>query len=548
MWLPPSRPPGWGVNHIEPRIPWDGAPRAPRRWQAEALPKLQEALRARKKPIIQATTGAGKSILISEACWLTLPKAQAQGRAIVVGVPSQSLVRQFAPTIQARCGASNVGMYFADKKDAHKPIVVVCYASLPQLAVDLALIRPKSPEPLLMICDEVHKSECDRVHQGVQALRPRSICGLTATPFRADKGESITLFDHLAYQYTMGQAIRDGVLVRDEWRWDTEGGDVNEQVLRMIRAELYPGGSYIGPGVVSAVSIADAEDFAQTLRMADFPAEAVHSNLTPKEGRRRIEDLQAGKLRAVVHCSMLAEGVDYPWLRWIALRRPVSSPVRFLQEAGRVLRSDPSNPEKTFGLILDPHNIAGELGLLFDPAIGSADSLEEAILREGEPADPNRPKESQPLPPGKAVELATQWTQRIALVLEAEGITQPPSSSRRWRSAPCTTRQVEAIQGTEGRKGLIRMIRYLPEEIRAPIRLLSEQAHTLQSGACSDLINILLGVAECTKQERQWWATKAGERPTPWVWPKDVQVPTLKMEAREQLEDQLSLRTSLVTA
>jgi superfamily II DNA or RNA helicase len=61
---------------------------------------------------------------------------------------------------------------------------------------------------------------------------------------------------------------------------------------------------------------------------------------------------------------MLSEGVDMPWLMWMALRKGRGSRVEFLQEFGRPLRAYPG---KTEAVIFDPneatldHNLNGWL-------------------------------------------------------------------------------------------------------------------------------------------------------------------------------------------
>ena len=40
-------------------VPWEGAPRPPRKWQAEAMPIILDALRSDRRGIVAVATGGG---------------------------------------------------------------------------------------------------------------------------------------------------------------------------------------------------------------------------------------------------------------------------------------------------------------------------------------------------------------------------------------------------------------------------------------------------------------------------------------------------------
>jgi hypothetical protein len=63
---------------------------------------------------------------------------------------------------------------------------------------------------------------------------------------------------------------------------------------------------------------------------------------------------------------MLQEGVDLPWLRWLCLRRPAASRVRFAQEVGRVLRAAPGKAE---AVIFDPHDLFASHALSYEAVL-----------------------------------------------------------------------------------------------------------------------------------------------------------------------------------
>jgi superfamily II DNA or RNA helicase len=464
--------------------PWDGAPRPPRRWQAEALPILMRALREGRRPVISAATGSGKSVLLSEVTYLAAERARGTTDVVLISTSTQDLVRQLSATIAERCGAERVGQFYADRKEPGRPIVVACNPSLPALARELAAA---GRAVRVMIADECHLSEADTARTSVQALAPRFLLGCTATAWAPGKARGLTLFSDVAYRYTLQQALADGVLV--PWRvvnYDGEGSDdaddVCEGFVRQAR----------GPGIISAQSIDDAEAFAARLCANGLPVAATHSQLGWRESGRRRDALRSGELRALVHVAMLVEGVDYPWLRWLIVRRPSASARRFVQEIGRVLRTDPSAPPddpKQYATIYDPHDLFGTLGLVHPERIGDcAAQLEQAMQHEASGSGGTAPRE--PMPRAVAVDQISRWGRATLFALWQAGLAEAPVKARSWRSGFPTAKQLAAIER------LAHGARYLPEPSRGAIKALCRCAPELTAGGVSDAISVLAALLD----------------------------------------------------
>jgi superfamily II DNA or RNA helicase len=458
---------------------WDACPWQPRRWQREALPLAVEAVRARKRVVISAIMGAGKSVAIGALVGLAADKPGA--RPVVVGVPTQALVRQIAATLEQRL-PGKVGQWYADRKRIGA-VTVACYDSLPGLALEL--LARGTPCGLL-VCDEVHQTQADSVRQAVALLAPTGAIGFTATPFRSDERERLELWDEVAYTYTLADALTDGVLV--PWRtvnYDGSGEDDTDHVV----SEMILGHAR-GPGIVSALSIEDAEAYAGILRDRGHKAEAIHSAMPRAARDLRVEWLRScppGETRCLVHVALLSEGVDFPWLRWLGLRRPVEARVRFVQELGRVLRSHPGKAE---ALVLDPHDLLGYHGIAHAPAVGACTETLDAR----EPREALTPIEREPphLRPAVAVDAATRWARSLLLSLQAAGLAAPLRPSG-WRTNAPSEKQIETLQRTYRRAA-----RLVPEAHRPALRVLArpEIARGLQRGAVSDLIGTLFAVLD----------------------------------------------------
>lgn len=413
-----------------------------RRWQSEALPVVIAALRQHKRPVVSAFMGAGKSVFLAA---LIAQSKEQPGRGVVVAAPRANLVEQLAGTLRKVLGVDQVGCWYEAEKEGGRRVTVSTYQSLPTLC---AAWQASGRSPSLVVCDEVHGTEAKGVQQAITRLdalaggRWVSRVGLTATPFRSSKRESLTLWDEAVYTYTWREGIADGVIV--PWRivrWDgTDGADAEDvdQICTdmLIRADIWP-------TLASANTIGGAESFAAILTGSNIPAAAVHSELTPRQVKSRIEALKAGQLKVLVHVAMLAEGADFPWLKGLMLRRRVSARVRFVQEVGRVLRSYPG---KTEGVVFDPFDLMGELGMTHDEAIG------EVLDGEGEVQDEReadfRERGTAASPMAVAVMPISGWLADVCMALEPHGLKAPRPG--RWRRDAATPAQVKAARGMAG--------------------------------------------------------------------------------------------------
>jgi hypothetical protein len=512
-------------------VPWAGAPWTPRAWQAAALPAIQASLRNNKRGLVWAVTGAGKSRLIAELCYLAAARSTG-AETVVISTPSEDLVQQLSDTIAARCGTKRVGVFYGKRKNPKRPIVVTCNPSLLALAVELAALGRKAR---LLIADECHKTEADTLKDAIPQLAPRWVCGFTATAYRSDDAQALSMFDEIAFRYSLEDALRDRVLV--PWRierWhDPDSIEINGVCLEMIRRH----GLALGPGVVSAKSIADAEEHADYLRQNGVAAAAIHSRMNHAARQALLDGLRAGPagggFDCLVHVSLLAEGIDLPWLRWLCLRRKVDARVRFVQEIGRVLRVDPANPAKTYGLLMDPHDLFGRHGLAHDAAIGTAIDT-GGMDQDEQPKKRRGPAKPAPLPPATAVDVVTGWTRDLVLAMQAAGIAGPDRiEDAIERSMSCSRSQQALLVGnpdaTDGKgRGLVYYARFLPEPARQAVKDLChpDVVPGLQRGCASDLITILEGLRKATAKSRQSWATggAVGGPPAPWRWPDAIEV------------------------
>lgn len=479
-------------------IPWEGASRPPRAWQAAAYPIVKEAMCRREAAIVSAIMGSGKSILQAELCAGAIEKLGE--RAIVLSAPRKALVRQLSATISERCGEDAVGVYYSDKKQPARRIIVTCGPSLGSLRTELAA---RQRRVALLIADEAHGSEAESVREAIEGINPVCLLGFTATPFRSIPKETISVFKSVVFRYTLEDALRDGVLVplrHVRYEGTLEPESVDEECRRMIMEH----GD--GPGIVSALSIRDADEYAGWLTENGVSAESIHSGHSQTERDERLARLQSGEIRCLVHVSLLAEGVDLPWLRWLCLRRPVGARVRFLQEVGRVLRTHPGKRE---GVVLDPHLLLGRHGLTTVEAIGAA--LQAA-------ADAECAEEGAKKGPGKelsvvALDMLLAYLAELRAELEDRGVVKPRTiAPGGWMLAGASQRQVEVLADAK------RLTRHIPGDYREPIKALIKVPWALTRGQMSDLLDVLYGGEKWAGRRSQ----QTGEKFYRIQWPRSL--------------------------
>lgn len=416
-----------------------------RPWQRQCLID-QTAASPTDAGMVSAVMGAGKSIVIALLC-------AAWRGPVVVTTSTIKLVEQLSDEIRRLTGEP-VGVYYTGGKTTSR-ITVTCLPSVERLSVVLG------PVPgLLWLADEAHRCERDTVSAFVGTCQPARRIGFSATPYRS--GAGLTIWTHEAYRYTLDDGIREGSLVpfrvvlwtqrladelgvpfykpKHDPGYDVQLNDADEAIRAWCRSQP-------GPGVISAANIADAEDFAAECVADGYRVQAVHSRMSKKAVKGAIERLRTGELSALVHCHMLSEGVDMPWLRWMALRQARGSRVEFLQEFGRVLRAAPG---KTEAVIFDPwetsldHPMTGWLEIEGDkadePEVEAEPNPTEDPLTGEEFEWDDLPEKERKRILARSAEKAYLSTAVVALT--ASGLLDPfGGAASKWRFNPASDRQ-----------------------------------------------------------------------------------------------------------
>lgn len=468
----------------------------PRRWQPEAWKAVFDHYGAQSKPIIEpgaicAIMGSGKTLLIQEICATV---GIGPNSVVVISTSTQRLVEDIYADIKARLAVDGrgeeAGIWYGKRKRLGR-VIVACVDSLQGLAEKLA---SQNKIVNLWIADECHQTESPTVLAAHEVLKPLHSLGLTATAFRSDKWESITLFKTMLYRYGVREALNDGNVVVP-WRivnYEGEQSDLDAACLEMIQ-------SATGPGLANASSIEDANAFAKYLTQNGLPAAAIHSKQSRRTQSKLLSDLKTGVLRVVVHVNLLTEGSNYPWLRWLLLRREVDARVRFAQEVGRVLRTDEGKSE---AVIYDPHDLFGTFHLTYAEALGEPPERPEWENEQLDPAE--RAERIQSSEPPVAMAFIESAVRTLVVACEcARMMGSRKMIKKADRLKPATPMQIvavaSAIKGVDG---------IAPAGWMQCLAAIEARPAVLRFGFISDLLNALAGI----RKAKAWPALDAGGR------------------------------------
>ena len=218
----------------------------------------------------------------------------------------------------------------------------------------------------VVIVDEFHHAAAATYRQLLDSLQPRELLGLTATPERADGLPVLHWFDdRIAAELRLWDAIEqrrlvpfayygvhDGVDLREvPWRRG-RGYDVDALsnvytsndawaglVLKQLDEHVDDVGAIRCLGF--CVSVAHAEFMARFFSSHGMRAKALSGRSADEDRRSALRDLGAGRIQVIFSVDIFNEGVDVPAVDTILMLRPTESPILFLQQLGRGLRTSP---------------------------------------------------------------------------------------------------------------------------------------------------------------------------------------------------------------
>ncbi len=318
-------------------------------------------------PLVEATVGAGKSVMIAELCRRALTLYPGTRIVMVVHVlelAEQNLAKLLHVWPEAPVGAYSAAM---GKRQAGRDITFCTIQSVHGKAAEFGHTD-------LLLVDECHlispkaASMYQRFIVGLRAINPAiRVIGWTGTSFRGD-GVWLTahgLFTHIAARVKMADLLAqgylaplksvgtastihvEGVTVRqgDYVVGELEALADNADLVRAAAAEIVRLAADRQRWLVFAVTVRHALHVLQAIRAHGIPAAMVTGETPMAERELYIRQFKAGTLRCLVNVAVLTTGFDVPEIDCIALLRPTKSPVLYVQIAGRGMRTAPGKAD-----------------------------------------------------------------------------------------------------------------------------------------------------------------------------------------------------------
>lgn len=353
-----------------------------RPYQSAALDACDDAWNELTQALlIVLPTGTGKTVIFCELLRRVAPK-----RGLVV-THKKDLVVQTSKRIREWCDEP-VGIEMADQRDISRPRndsldlfdgstgdrPRLCVASVQSLTEARLGEIPRDLFDFVIL-DEAHHATARTWIDVVNHFASARVLGVTATPDRADGKALGKIFQSVAYEYRMEDAIDDGwlvapvlYLVRCSLDLDSvkrkKGGDFDEGDLankmmdqRIMQEICDPlmAERKDRPAILFVAGVAQAHAYAAYMNSVagrDDWAMAVDAS-TPMKAREPIyAGLASGRHACLVNVGILTEGWDCPAVSLVGLGRPTASRPLYAQMIGRGTRPHPASGKKDL-MVLD---------------------------------------------------------------------------------------------------------------------------------------------------------------------------------------------------
>lgn len=327
-----------------------------------------------------------------------------------------------------------------------------------------------------IIIDEAHHAITDGYRRILDWFGGARVLGVTATPDRGDMRNLGEVFDSLAYEYKLTDAIRDGYLCRilaqtiplklDISTVGMSGGDYSagelgsalDPYLDQIASEMSDR-CKDRRTVVFLPLIKTSQKFRDTLNAHGFSAAEVNGQSADRA--QILADFSAGKYNVLCNSMLLTEGWDCPGVDCVVVLRPTKVRSLYSQMVGRGTRICDGKKDLLlldFLWLTDRHELCRPADLVCEDhavaqqmtdnlaAAGCPEDIEEAAAQASEDVVAQREE-------SLAKQLAEQRRKKARLVdplqyemsIQAEDLSgYVPSFG--WEAGPPSAEQTAALE------------------------------------------------------------------------------------------------------
>lgn len=311
------------------------------------------------RTLLVLPTGTGKTIVFAS---VAADQVRAGDRVLILAHRGE-LLEQAADKLQRSTGlVSAVEKAESTCLDSWFRVVVGSVQTLQRTA---RLERFPQDYFGTIIIDEAHHAITDGYRRILDYFSGAKVLGVTATPDRGDMRNLGEVFDSLAFEYKLTDAIKEGYLCKimaqtiplqlDITSVTMSGGDYAvgdlgtalDPYLEQIAAEMARR-CKSRKTVVFLPLIKTSQKFRDLLNTYGFRAAEVNGQSADR--RQVLADFDAGKYNVLCNSMLLTEGWDCPSVDCVVVLRPTKVRSLYSQMVGRGTRLSPG---KTDLLLLD---------------------------------------------------------------------------------------------------------------------------------------------------------------------------------------------------
>lgn len=313
-----------------------------------------------RSTLVVLPVGTGKTLVAAE----TAKRVVALGGRFCFIAHTDELMQQGANEIE-----QYTGIPVAIEKalsTAHDSITPITVASLQSIGQARRMNR-FSPNHYDVVCgDESHRAAGPTYRRLFSYFKGAKCMGITATPSRSDKLALSTVFDSIAYEYRLKDAIKDGYLVPivaqqipvavnldglKMRRGEYDADEMDELIRPYLEslANMVVSRGEGRPGISFLPLVSTSQLFADMLRDRGIKAEAVWG--TDPKRTEKIKGIKSGEIDHLCNSNLLTEGFNAPRVSLICPFIPTRSRGRYIQQIGRGTRTCDGKQDL---LILDP--------------------------------------------------------------------------------------------------------------------------------------------------------------------------------------------------
>lgn len=315
----------------------------------------------RERTLLVLPTGTGKTIVFAK---VTEDRVRAGDRVLILAHRGE-LLDQAAAKLQTA-----TGLGCATEKAEE-----TCLGSWYRVAVGSvqSMMRPQRLARFdaahfgTIIIDEAHHAITDGYRRILDHFPDAKVLGVTATPDRGDMRNLGSVFESLAYEYTLPEAIREGYLVpikaltiplkMDLTGVSMQSGDFKaadlgtalDPYLHQIADEMQKN-CKDRKTVVFLPLVKTSQKFRDILNERGFRAAEVNGESADRT--EILADFEAGRYNVLCNSMLLTEGWDCPSVDCVVVLRPTKVRSLYSQMVGRGTRLSPETGKEHL-LLLD---------------------------------------------------------------------------------------------------------------------------------------------------------------------------------------------------